>query len=89
VKDPDSVDGTVFEEWVASGKGSAPLVYTLLYFYAAFKTHRLSSQITLHDGVHSNFELHDQFLVFCWVHAEAGKWVVERGGKELALTFSA
>jgi hypothetical protein len=24
VKDPNSVDGTVFEEWVASGKGSAP-----------------------------------------------------------------
>jgi len=70
----------------------------LLYFYAAFKTQLihspsssgLSIQINLRDGVQSNFELHDQFLVFCWVHAEAGKWVVEGGGgKELALIFSA
>ncbi|CAK9209564.1 unnamed protein product [Sphagnum troendelagicum] len=26
VKDPDSVDDTVFEAWIASGKGSAPLI---------------------------------------------------------------
>jgi hypothetical protein len=35
VKDPDSVDDTVFEAWIASGKGSAPLVQSLPYFSAA------------------------------------------------------
>jgi hypothetical protein len=66
VKDPDSVDGTVFEEWVASGKGSTPLINRLGggdSDFAAFLQHAGVPALDLHFGDGKGQNLLDQELL--------------------------
>ncbi|KAH8950988.1 hypothetical protein BDL97_09G001400 [Sphagnum fallax] len=70
VKDPDSVDGTVFEEWVASGKGSAPLINRLGggdSDFAAFLQHAGVPALDLHFGDDQNPMYHSAYDNFHWM----------------------
>ncbi len=83
MKDPDSVDDTVFEAWITCCC-TISTVFTLclcsmhnLTFIHSPSSSGLSREIPLIDGVHSNFQVHDLFLFSCWVHVELGEWVGE------------
>ncbi|CAM6062397.1 unnamed protein product [Sphagnum tenellum] len=69
VKDPDSVDDTVFEAWIASGKGSAPLIGRLgggLTDFAAFLQHAGVPALDLEFG-DDNPMYHSAYDNFNWV----------------------